>query len=152
MAILTNGTWVLLADGEKALFLRNDLDAINPDLNVVRHEAQDNPASHAQGTHRPGRRADTGTGQRSAMADTDWHALAKDRFADEMADLLYRYAHGGAFGRIVLVAPSPVLGELRDKLHKEVTGRVVAELPKDLTNHPLDKVETMLKKELDPKL
>jgi protein required for attachment to host cells len=29
---------------------------------------------------------------------------------------------------------------------------VVAEIPKDLTHHPLDKVETMLKAELDPKL
>jgi len=152
MATLTKGTWVLIADGEKALFLRNDLDAINPDLNVVRLESQDNPASKEQGTHPPGRRADTGAGQRSAMEDTDWHALAKHRFADDMADLLYKYAHKGAFERIVLVAPSRVLGELRHKLHKAVSARVVAEQPKDLTNHPLDKVEKMLKAELDPRL
>ena len=152
MATLTNGTWVLIADGQKALFLRNDLDAITPDLNVVRLEEQDNPASREQGAHPPGRQADTGVGQRSAMEDTDWHALAKDRFADEMADLLYTYAHKSAFDRIVLVAPARVLGEMRDKLHKEVSARVVAELPKDLTNHPLDKVEKLLKAELDPKL
>ncbi|WP_397544696.1 baeRF12 domain-containing protein [Roseovarius salis] len=152
MATLTKGTWVLIADGQKALFLRNDLDAINPDLNVVRLEQQENPATHDQGTHPPGRRADSGAGQRSAMEDTDWHALAKDRFADDMADLLYKYAHKDAFKRIVLVAPSRVLGELRDKLHKEVAARVVAELPKDLTNHPLDKVEKLLKAELDPNL
>ena len=150
MATLTKGTWVLIADGEKALFLRNDLDEITPDLNVVRLESQQNPASNAQGTHPPGRRPDTGEGQRSAMEDTDWHALAKDRFADEMADLLYKYAHKGVFKRIVLVAPARVLGELRRKLHKAVAERVVAELPKDLTNHPLDKVEKMLKAELDP--
>ncbi len=152
MPTLTNGTWVLIADGEKALFLRNDLDAINPDLNVVRLEEQDNPSTREQGANRPGRQADTAAGQRSAMEDTDWHALAKDRFADEMADLLYKYAQKGAFDRIVLVAPAPVLGEMRGKLHKEVTGRVVAELTKDLTNHPLDEVEKLLKAELDPKL
>ena len=44
MATLTHGTWVLIADGEKALFLRNDLDEINPDLTVVRIEEQENPA------------------------------------------------------------------------------------------------------------
>lgn len=150
MPTLTNGTWVLIADGEKALFLRNDLDEITPGLKVVRIEEQDNPANAGQMSDKPGRKPDTGAGQRSAMEAPDWHALAKERFADELSEILYRYAHKGKFGRIVLVAPSRVLGELRQKLHKEVTSRVVAELPKDLTNHPLDKVEKMLKEALDP--
>ena len=152
MAILTNGTWVLIADGEKALFLRNELDAQNPNLEVVRKQAQDNPASREQGAHKPGRMDDTGAGQRSAMEDTDWHELAKARFADDLADKLYEMGHQGQFERIVLVAPSRVLGELRDKLHKEVREKVAAELAKDLTNHPLDKVEKLLKSELDPRL
>jgi len=150
MPTLTNGTWVVIADGEKALFLRNDLDEIDPGLTVVRLEEQQNPANSRQMSDRPGRMPDAGPGQRSAMAAPDWHALAKDRFADEMADILYRYAHEHAFARIVLVAPARVLGELRRKLHKEVAARVVAELAKDLTNHPLDKVEALLKAELDP--
>lgn len=152
MAVLTNGTWVLIADGEKALFLRNDLDARNPNLEVVDRQAQDNPASREQGTDRPGRMEDTGVGQRSAMADTDWHKMAKERFADVLADMLYALAHRGRYSRLVLVAPAPVLGDLRHKLHKEVRDKVVAELAKDLTNHPLDKVETILKAELDPML
>lgn len=150
MAQLTHGTWVLVADGEKALFLRNDLDEITPGLSVVREEHQDNPLNAAQGSDRPGRMPDPGPGQRSGLEAADWHRLAKEHFADELADILYRYAHKGAFARIVLVAPARVLGELRRKLHKEVSARVIAELPRDLTNHPLDKVETMLKAELDP--
>lgn len=150
MAHLTHGTWVLVADGEKALFLRNDLDQINPGLTVVREESQPNPANGASMSDRPGRMPDPGAGQRSAMEVPDWHRLAKDRFADELSDILYRYAHKGAFARIVLVAPARVLGELRRKLHKEVAQRVIAEVPKDLTNHPLDTIETMLKAELDP--
>ena len=152
MAVLKNGTWVLLADGRKALFLRNDLDEMTPDLNVVRIEEIDNPPTREQGTDKPGRfPADPGPKQRSAVAETDWHQLAEQRFADELADLLYRYAHKGAFKSLVLVVPAPVLGELRKKLHKEVTDRIVAVLEKDLTNMPLDKVEEMLKAELDPK-
>jgi len=152
MATLTNGTWVLIADGEKALFLRNDVDEINPDLNVVRQDSQENPATRNQGTHKPGRMSDTGVGQRSALSDTDWHQLAEDRFARDLADTLYHYAHDGAFARIVLVAPGKVLGELRQSLHVEVKDRVVAEISKDLTNHPLDKVETLLSAELDPRI
>ena len=150
MAELGNGAWVLIADGEKALFLRNDLDEINPDLNVVRIEEQENPADSEQGTDKPGRMQDTGVQQMSSMQETDWHQLAKDRFADELAEMLYKYAHKNAFERIVLIAPPRVLGELRDKMHKEVSSRVVADMPKDLTNHPLDKVEKLLKSELDP--
>lgn len=148
MAELTNGTWVLIADGEKALFLRNDLDEQNPDLNVVREEAQENPADAQQGSDPPGRMQDGGVRQLSAMDEADWHQLAKDRFADEMAELLYRYAHRGAFSRLVVCAPPKVLGELRKQYHKEVQARLVAELGKDFTNHPLDRLEVLLKKEL----
>ncbi len=149
MPILTRGTWVLVADGEKALFLRNDLDDMNPDLNVVRIEEQDNPSDFEQSANRPGRVKDNGVGQRSALDDTDWHELAKVRFADDLADILYKQAHKGAFDRIVLVAPPNILGELRSKLHKEVSDCVVAEVDKTLTNHPLDKIELLLREMLE---
>lgn len=148
MTKLTKGTWVLVADGEKALFLRNDLDEQNPDLNVVRLEHQENPPAHEQADNRRGRVHESAGAGRSAYEDTDWHRLAKDRFADDLAGILYSLAHRGAFERIVLVAPPRVLGELREKMHKEVSDRVVAELHKTLTNHPLDRIETMLRDEL----
>lgn len=148
MTKLTKGTWVLVADGEKALFLRNDLDEQNPDLNVVRLEHQENPPTHEQADNRRGRVHESAGSGRSAYEDTDWHRLAKDRFADDLAGILYSLAHRGAFERIVLVAPPRVLGELREKMHKEVSDRVVAELHKTLTNHPLDRIETMLRDEL----
>ncbi len=148
MTDLTHGTWVLLADGEKALFLRNDLDEIDPDLNVVRLKAQANPSDAEQGVEPPGRIPDTGVQHRSAMQEADWHQLAKDRFADELADLLYSYARKRAFSRLVVCAPAKVLGELRKQYHKEVRDRLVAEVDKDFTNHPLDEVERILKEDL----
>ncbi|MGI3168264.1 host attachment family protein [Pseudooceanicola sp. C21-150M6] len=147
--VLTDGipfdAWVLIADGEKALFLRNLTDGQDPHLEVVRKEEQDNPKDIDQSANRPGRMNDTGVGQRSALDDTDWHELAKERFADDLADLLYRQAHKGRFDRIVLVAPPKTLGELRKVLHKEVADKVIAEVPKTLTNHPLDEIEAALK-------
>lgn len=148
MTRIRTGTWVLIADGEKALFLRNDGDEQDLDLNVVRHEEQDNPPDREQSANRPGRMPDTGVQQRSAMDDTDWHQLAKDRFADELADILYKSAHRGDFDHIVLTASPRVLGELRGKMHKEVADRVIMEIPKTLTNHPLDKVEKLIAEEL----
>lgn len=148
MAELKTGTWVLVADSEKALFLENVADGEDPHLVVRREEAQDNPADREQGAHKPGRMHDTGVGQRSALDDTDWHELAKERFAAELAEILYRKAHRGDFDRIVLACAPQVLGALRQDLHKEVSDKVVGEVPKLLTNHTLDRIEKILKDEL----
>ncbi len=148
MSVLTEGTWVLVADGEKALFLRNLTDAENPNLEVVREEEQDNPKDSEQSANKPGRAQDTGRQQTSSFDDTDWHELAKERFADDLADILYKQAHKHKFERIVIAAAPQVLGALRDKLHKEVQWRVVAEVDKDLTNHPPHEMEKVLSKNL----
>ena len=145
MTELTNGTWVLVADGEKAMFLENVTDGEDPFLKVRRLESQDNPRDGEQTSDRAGRRGDGGAGQRSAMEETDWHVLAKARFAHDLADILYKQAHRGAFDRIVLVAPPRTLGALRKELHKEVAERVAAELPKDVTNHPIPEIEKLVK-------
>ena len=66
------------------------------------------------------------------------------RFADEIADRLYTMAHRGDFKEILLIAPPLVLGELRKKLHQEVTDRMVGEIPKTLTNHAVFDIEKLL--------
>ena len=88
-----------------------------------------------------GRMADS-QGNKSAFEDTDWHELQKERFASDIADLLYERAHKGLFDHIVLVASPNILGELRKELHQEVTNKVIAEIPKTLTGMPLDEIET----------
>ncbi|MGN6471427.1 MAG: host attachment family protein [Rhizobiaceae bacterium] len=144
---LKHGIWVLVADGEKALFLRNEGDAEYPNLQVVRELHEENPATRDQGTDRPGRLSDGPSAHRSAVADTDWHAIAKERFADEIAERLYTMAHRGDFEHIFLVAPPQVLGEMRKKLHKEVEARVVGEAPKTLTSHSVPDIEKLLSTE-----
>lgn len=142
---LEHDTWVLVADGEKALFLRNEGDNLYPNLQVVREMHQENPPTREQGTDRPGRLRDDAPGvHRSAVAETDWHRIEKDRFADEIAERLYKMAHKGRFEKIVLVAQPHVLGEMRKKMHKEVTDRVIGEVPKTLTNHTVPEIEKNL--------
>ncbi|OWK22067.1 Host attachment protein [Mesorhizobium amorphae CCBAU 01583] len=141
---LKHGLWVVVADGEKALFLRNRGDTRFPDLQVVQEMEQENPATREQGSDRPGRYNDGPSVHRSAVQDTDWHRIGKERFADDIAERLYRLAHRGAFEEIVLIAPPQVLGEMRRKLHKEVGDRVQAEIPKTLTNHTIFEIESLL--------
>ncbi len=143
--ILKRGLWVVVADGEKALFLKNEGDAKFPDFKVASEMAQDNPATREQGVERPGRHSDGPSPHNSAYAETDWHRLSKERFADEIAEQLYKLAHRGDFEEIVLVAPPRVLGEMRRKLHKEVSDKVKAEIAKTLTNQPVWDIEQVLK-------
>lgn len=141
---LEHGIWVLVADGEKALFLKNEGDTKYPNLTVFRELQEENPPTREQGSDRPGRFNDGPSIHRSAVADTDWHRIAKERFAVEIAERLYKLAHSGAFDKIILVAPPVVLGEMRKQFHKEVSGRIVGEVPKTLTNHPVAEIEKLL--------
>ncbi|GAB4516932.1 MAG: host attachment family protein [Roseibium sp.] len=141
---LKHNGWVVVADGAKALFLRNAGDEKFPNLEIFRKEEQDNPPTRDQGSDRPGRFNDGGPGHRSAVADTDWHDLAEERFASDLSDILYKRAHKGDFKELVLVAAPAVLGELRKGLHKEVASRVIAEIDKDLTNHAVGDIEKLL--------
>lgn len=147
MARLEAGTWVLVADGEKALILENHGDADFPHLKVRRKEEQENPKDIDQSANRPGRMSDS-QGNKSAFQDTDWHELAKERFADDLAELLYERAHKGLFEKLVIVAAPNVLGEMRKKLHQEVEEKVIAEIPKTLTNHALDVIEKRVAQDL----
>ncbi len=148
MAEIKQGTWVVITDSEKALFLENQTDGEDPNLEVVRMETQENPSDREQSANRPGRMNDTGVQQRSAMDDTDWHELAKERFAADLSEILYKQAHKGRFDKLVLVASPQVLGELRKDMHQEVTSKIVAEVPKTLTNHPIDEIERLVKEEI----
>lgn len=148
MTKLRNGTWVLVADGEKALFLQNQTDGEDPHLEVFREEGQENPPNREQAANRPGRFNDGPSTHRSAVDDTDWHQLAKDRFASELADILYKKAHAGLFDSLVVVAPPNTLGQLRDEVHQEVAEKIIGEIPKTLTNHPIDEMEEIVTREL----
>lgn len=148
MTGLKNGIWVVVADGEKALILVNDGDAEYPVLRVADVEKQENPPNREQSTDAPGRYNDGPTVMRSAVSETDWHRLAKDRFAKELSDILYKHAHRGDFREIVLVGSPHVLGELRKDLHSEVTDRAVAWIDKTLTNHPVDEIEKIVAGEM----
>jgi protein required for attachment to host cells len=135
---------VLVGDGEKALFLRNKGDAEHVNLVVESVREQDNPPTHEQGADQPGRAFASVGAKRSAMEETDWHRFAEERFAAELSQMLYRRAHANRFKELVVVAPPKVLGNLRKAFHKEVTDRIIAEVPKELTSHPVYEMEKVL--------
>ncbi|RUY28340.1 Host attachment protein, partial [Mesorhizobium sp. M7A.F.Ca.CA.001.13.2.1] len=69
--ILKHGIWVIVADGEKALFLRNAGDNKYPNLEVVQEMQQDNPPTREQGSDSPGRYREGTSEQRREEEDTE---------------------------------------------------------------------------------
>jgi len=143
---MKHGTWVVVADGRKVLFLHNQGDEAILDLRVRGERIQDNPSTGEQGADRPGRAFATSGSGRSAMGQTDWHQIAEDKFAAEVARDINEAALANEFKELIIVAPPKALAELRTHLHKEAQGRVVAEIDKDLTKHPVEEIQKILAK------
>lgn len=140
---LENGTWVLVIDGSKALIFENVTDGQDPNLRVVRKDENEAPDNKGESTTGPAQQ-----GIRRQLDASDYHESTESGFAEEMAAWLYKAAHRGRFRQIVLVAPDKVIGTLRQKLHKEVADKVVGEVHKTLTGHPVDQIERIVAQEL----
>ena len=139
-----NGAWVLVGDGRRALFFQNHGDAELLDLRVVETRVDENPPTHEQGTDRPGRSFTSFSPGRSAVQNADWHELEEERFARAMADRINQAAESGELNAIAIVAPPKALGEIRKELSVKAQSKVVGELAKDLTRHPLKDIEKAL--------
>lgn len=137
-----HNAFVLVADGRKALFFRNEGDADYPNLKVEHAEEHPNPADRDQKTDAAGQASST---QGGTMGEVDFHQQEEDRFAAETADMLKRRALANDFESLIIVAPPKTLGELRKHYHKEVSNRLAGELAKDLTGHPVPDIEQALR-------
>lgn len=139
-------TWILIADGARARILRSDGRG-SPLIPVVGEIEGDNRRAGEIGVERPGRAYDpSGAGRHAMEPRVDWHELEKHQFAKYLAAHLSKSAQKKAFGRLALVAPAKVLGDLRAALSKQATELVIAELSKDLTGIPDRELPTHLEK------
>lgn len=141
---LTHGTHVIVCDGRKGLLLRNAGDATMPNLVVEQSfEAPANPASREQlsdqaGSH-PNRFAPS-----SNVKEADPHQLAENEFVIETGEAVSRLCAEKDIERLVIVAPPRALAVFRNALDAAARKRVVAEIDKDLTKHPVNEIERLL--------
>lgn len=143
-----HNSFVLVADGKKMLFFRNEGDAEFLKLEVERKREQDIPADRDMKTDDAGRAFDASGGPGvSAYEEVDYHQLEEDRFAAEAAEMLKQRALRNDFESVIIVAPPRTLGELRKHYHKEVEKRLAGEIAKDLTGHPVVEIEKIIRAE-----
>jgi protein required for attachment to host cells len=137
---------VFVGDGRKALFLRNAGDAKFPNLTTEQVFLDDNPLTREQGSERPGRlfAGAAAPNQRSAIEPTDWHEIEEHRFARKVADAFQKLVRERNIKAAIIAAPPRTLADLRHAFHDDVKARIVAEVDKDFTNHPIDEIEKHL--------
>jgi protein required for attachment to host cells len=137
--------WVLVGDGRKALVLRNEGDEMFPNLRALTvFKEEVTPPTSELGTDAPGRAVEHLTGRRSGMEQTDWHDIAEHKFAQSVASTLCAADHAGDISALVVVAPPRTLADLRDSFTDSLKAKVIAEVNKDLTKHPVYEIERLL--------
>jgi len=141
---LRHNTLVLVADGRKALFLRNEGDGVHPNLVVEHAEDRINPPDREQKTDAPDRASGGLGGRADTMQEVDFHQQEEDRFAADLGLMLKHRALSNEFESLIVAAPPHTLGELRKHYHVEVEKRLAGEIPKDLTGQPLPEIERAL--------
>lgn len=142
---IPHGAGVVIADGRKALILRNSGSPTAPKFETIQAiESSETRETHEIGSDRPGHVHESSTTRRSAMEQTDFHTQAEQRFAGVVAEAVQAQHGEGAFATLVLVAAPRTLAVLRDELSKPVQAAVVGEIAKDLTRHPIKDMERLL--------
>ena len=138
--ILHPDTRLLVCDGRKALFLRNGGPAGRPAFEVEQ-EMHEKGSSHTAdlGADEPGR-LKSAFGPRSSMEGTDWHQAAEDAFVRKAVDAFTALCDAHDVREVVLVAPPRALAILRKAASKSLHDRVVGEIDKDLTKHPVHEI------------
>jgi protein required for attachment to host cells len=142
---IPNNALVLVIDGRKMLFFRNQGDENQIDLRTEAHDERDDADYNreirrdAQGT------ASTSSGQgRPSMEETDFKQQDEDNWVKEAAEELRMRALKNDFQHLCIIAPPKALGVLRKELHKEVEKRVVCSINKEMSGRPIPDIEALI--------
>lgn len=142
---IPHNAFVFVGDGRKALFLRNEGDEKFPNLKTENVFEDENPPTHEQGSEGPGRVSKAlESGQRSAVEPVDWHQIEEHRFTRKVAAAMEQVVRTRKVPALIVVAPPKTLADLRGAFHDDVKSRVIAEINKDLTKHPIGEIENHL--------
>jgi protein required for attachment to host cells len=127
---------IVIADGGHARFVHPA-----PDNALHTIEAMDSADLHKKDqdlvSDRPGRSFESASAARHAYTPRhDPHDMAKQRFAQAVAERINENAAAGRFDGLVIAAPSQVLNELLGALDGTTRAKLLGTLRKDLVKTP----------------
>ncbi|KKB86088.1 AtsE [Devosia limi DSM 17137] len=130
--MLPKGTTIAVADVEKLNLFRNSGDEAGLNLTPAAHPGVDEDIQ--------------GSGSRqNSTGNPDKNQAAEDGFAAGIVALLNRGILEGKIDGLVIIAAPRALGEMRKHYHKALTAKLLGEIAKDLTGHPISDIETAIR-------
>ena len=130
MTIIPAKALIVVADGQKAIFLRNTAHSGPVSLHEEERLTPKNLAGEGPSGSRPNEQTP--------------HQTDEATFAKQLAHRLFTLKEAGGFDALVLAADPQTLGQMRPALHKTVERALVRTLNKDLTNHSTAEIEAAL--------
>lgn len=129
--MLPKGTTVAVADGEKLNLFRNSGDEAKLTLTPAPHAGVDEDAQ--------------GSGSRqNSSGNPDNSQASEDGFSAGIVELLNKGVLEGRIEGLVIIAAPRALGEMRKHYHKTLSAKLLGEIAKDLTGHPVADVEAAI--------
>jgi protein required for attachment to host cells len=141
---LPHNALVLVADGRKMLFFRNEGDGNQIDLRTEAHDEREDRKDRELRTDARGAKGSSWAGTTDTTGETDFHQQEEDRWIEDAAEQLKKRALSGDFDALAIVAPPKALGHLRKNLHKEVEKRIVCTVNKEMSGRPIPDIEALL--------
>ena len=141
---IANNALVLVTDGRKTLFFRNEGDENQIDLRTEEFDERDDAPDRELKSDAAGSSKQSFGFGRPALGETDFHQLEEDRWAQSAAEAVNKRVLQNDFEQLVVIAPPKTLGLIRKKLHKEAERRLVCELPKEMTGRPIPDIEALI--------
>ena len=141
---LANNALVLVTDGRKTLFFRNQGDQNQIDLRTEAFDEREDLPNSELKTDAAGSNGQSGGFGRPAYEETDFHQQEEDRWAEAAAEAVNKRVLRNNFDQLVIIAPPKTLGLIRKKLHKEAERRLVCEIPKEMTGRPIPDIEALI--------
>lgn len=127
---IPDGTHVAVVDGERFIWLRNKGDAAHPQLDLIGTPDLD-PTNRSQGKMRHSITTNQHGGN---DLDEAAHVAAA-------AEWLNHQVLTNKVENLIIVADKRSLGEIRRHYHGELEKRLLGEVGKALTNHPIEDIE-----------
>ena len=141
---IPNNALVLVIDGRKVLFFRNQGDENQIDLRTEAHDEREDRTNGEIKTDSPGVSVSSVGGNRSTMEEPDFHQQEEDRWVKDAAEDLRMRALRNDFDALCVIAPPKALGVLRKELHKEVEKRLICTINKEMSGRPIPDIEALI--------
>lgn len=117
-----------VADGATVRLFHNT--GVKPGVHLVEITPDLDAAAHSG----------SGSRHRNTSANPDETRLAEDDFAAAVARLLNKLDLDGAIEKLVLISDPRTLGEMRKHINRNLKGKIICELAKELVGRPAEDI------------